>query len=147
MENANKEKNFIIRAVLLSVGTLSLALAILGIVLPILPTTPFVLVALACYMRSSDKLYDRLKKSRLYKKTVGRMLEKKGLTLRIKLFILVPVLIMLLGLFLTVDSIIMKVVAILLGIVKTVVFIRIRTIKKQEGTCLIEKEEKTFADQ
>jgi uncharacterized protein len=129
MENLNKKKSIIIRTVLFLSGTLSLALAVLGIILPILPATPFVLVAVACYMRSSDKLYERLKKSRLYKKTVGSMLEKKGMTLNAKLFILVPVLIMLLVLFFTVDSIIMKTVAILLGTAKTVVFLRIRTIK------------------
>lgn len=45
------------RAVLLVVGTASLVLGLVGIVLPVLPTTPFLLVTAACYARASTRLY------------------------------------------------------------------------------------------
>jgi uncharacterized membrane protein YbaN (DUF454 family) len=48
------------RAALLVCGTLSLALGIIGIFVPLLPTTCFLLVAAWCYARSSSRLYDRL---------------------------------------------------------------------------------------
>ena len=45
------------RWLLLVAGTLAVGLAALGAILPLLPTTPFLLVAAACYLRSSRRLH------------------------------------------------------------------------------------------
>ncbi|MBN1834380.1 MAG: YbaN family protein [Spirochaetales bacterium] len=59
-----------IRALLVALGTVFLSLAILGVVLPGLPTTPFVLLAAACYVRSSKRLYERLLHHRVFGKLI-----------------------------------------------------------------------------
>ena len=49
--------SLVVRMVLWTVGSLALLLGIIGIFLPGLPTTPFVLVAAACYARASEPFY------------------------------------------------------------------------------------------
>ncbi len=46
-----------VRVVLLVVGTLALVIGAVAIVVPLLPSTPFLLIAAACYARASERLY------------------------------------------------------------------------------------------
>ncbi len=54
------------RLALLVTGIVALLLGIVGIVIPLLPTTPFLLLASACFMRSSDKMNSWLMRHRVF---------------------------------------------------------------------------------
>ncbi|HXG01623.1 MAG TPA: YbaN family protein [Bacteroidota bacterium] len=70
---------------LLTAGTVSLAVGIVGAFVPVLPTTPFILLAAVCYLRSSEKLYERLMRSRFANKHVHSVLAGHGIPLSVKI--------------------------------------------------------------
>lgn len=59
-----------VRALFVVLGTVFLGLGALGLVIPVLPTTPFVLLAAACYLRASARLHQRLVHSRTFGPTI-----------------------------------------------------------------------------
>lgn len=67
-----------------SIGLLFVAVAAVGVVLPGLPTTPFLLVAAACFVRSSQRLYDRLLANPTFGPLVRDYREGKGIPRRAK---------------------------------------------------------------
>lgn len=80
-----KPLNVLTRGVLIVAGTISLAVGIVGAFVPVLPTTPFILLAAFCYLRSSQKLYARLMRSRFANKHVHGVLAGHGIALSIKI--------------------------------------------------------------
>jgi uncharacterized protein len=67
------------------VGVLSVGLAILGVFLPLLPTTPFLLLAVACFLRSSDRLYRWLINQRYLGPYIRNYREHRAITLPTKI--------------------------------------------------------------
>jgi hypothetical protein len=88
------------RIIFIVVGCICLALGTVGVFLPILPTTPFYLITLYCFARSSKRLEDWFKGTKLYKKHLESFVEKRGMRMSTKLSILITVtLLMGLGIF------------------------------------------------
>ena len=80
--------NKVVRALLFALGSLSLALGVLGIFLPLLPTTPFLLLAAACYVRSSDKFYRWLISHPVLSKYILAYLNGEGIPRKAKCYTL-----------------------------------------------------------
>lgn len=67
------------RALLLLAGSLALALAIIGVAVPVLPTTPFLIVAAICFARSSEKAHRWLLTNRMFGRHLCDYMEGRGL--------------------------------------------------------------------
>lgn len=68
-----------------SAGTFSLVLGLIGIVLPGWPTTIFLIIAAACYARSSQRMYDRILANPIFGPHVRRFRETGGMPVRAKI--------------------------------------------------------------
>ena len=73
----------------IALGSISLGVGVLGIFLPLLPTTVFMLIAAACYARSSDRLYNWLLNHKVFGPYIKNWREHRAITRRTKIVILV----------------------------------------------------------
>ena len=76
------------KAVYLILGSISLLLGTLGIVLPLLPTTPFYLLTAWLYMQSSPKWYGKIMSNKYFGSIIRDFQEEKSISLRTKIWVL-----------------------------------------------------------
>lgn len=74
------------KIVLIIIGSISAALGVVGIFLPVLPTTPFLLLAAYCYFEGSPKLYAALLNNRFLGEYIKNFREHKSIPLKTKIF-------------------------------------------------------------
>lgn len=104
-------------------GIVCVAIGTIGVVLPVLPTTPFLLVASVCFAKGSDKFNNWFKSTKIYKNNLESFEKNKSMTLKTKLCILIPVTILLLLAFFMMSNIYGRIIIIILIIVKYYYFL------------------------
>ncbi len=119
------------RWALILAGNFFVALGILGIFFPLLPTTPFLLLAAACYFRSSEKFYNRLMNNKWLGNYIKNYREKKIIPLKVKVLSL-SFLWLAIGysVFFVVNIFLFRVILILIAIGVTIHVLSIRTLKR-----------------
>jgi hypothetical protein len=123
--------NRFLKILYIFLGTLCIVLGTLGVFIPGLPVTPFLLLASSLYLRSSDKLYNKLIRSKLLGKYIIRYRKNKGMTIKTKIYslLLMWVMIAISTLFL-IDKLEIKIIVAAVGIIGTVVMgFVIKTVK------------------
>jgi uncharacterized protein len=110
------------KIILILAGTLSLAIGVIGIFVPGLPTTPFLLLTAGLYMRSSERLYRQLIGNRVLGPYISDFYEKKGMSKRAKISAIgtMWVMIALSNTFL-IEALAVKLMVVALGIIGTIV--------------------------
>ncbi len=74
---------------LIAAGLLSLGLGSLGVVVPLLPTTPFLLISSYCFIRSSHRLYNWLINHRVFGEYIYNYVTHKAIKLETKILLIV----------------------------------------------------------
>ncbi|WP_462131364.1 YbaN family protein [Staphylococcus aureus] len=122
------------RLILIVIGLIFTALGIAGAVLPLLPTTPFLLVAVFCFARSSDRFYNWLINQKIYKEYVENFYLHRGYTLQQKIKILISLYIVIGFSIYMVDVLAARIGLIIMVIIQTaVLFTFVKTLPKSNN--------------
>lgn len=84
-EAAGEHRSPWMRAIFLAVGSLCVLLGVIGLFLPLLPTTPFLLLAAACYARGSRRFYDWLLANRTFGPLIYEWRKHRSIPYRTKI--------------------------------------------------------------
>ena len=131
-KSSNKEiiSNKFFRYLLITAGTISLVFGIIGILLPILPTTPFLLLSAACYARSSQRFYNWLMNNKWFGNYIKNYREGKGIPLKFKIFTIALLwATILFSIYFVVDTFLVELILIIIAVGVTTHIITIKTYK------------------
>lgn len=113
-----------------------MGIGMIGVVFPVLPTTPFLLLASFCLAKGSERFHRWFTKTKLYQKHLDSFVKNRAMTLKTKFCILLPVSGMLLFALVAMGNIYGRIFIVFLLVFKYVYFFtRIATV---ENTNFIE---------
>lgn len=119
-----------LRFVWLLAAFVCLGIGAVGVVLPILPTTPLLLLSSFCFAKGSERFHRWFCGTKLYQKHLDSFVKERAMTLKTKLCILLPASTMLLLAFLMMGNLPGRIFIVCLIIFKYVYFFtKIRTIR------------------
>ena len=117
----------------ITLGFIALGLGLIGVILPILPTTPFLLVTSFCFAKGSERFHTWFTNTNIYKKHLESFVKERAMTLKQKVVLLSFVNFMLAFPLILVDVLPMRITIIVLIIIKLYYFIfKVKTITPEE---------------
>lgn len=125
----------IIKFLYIIIGFIALGLGVLGLVLPVLPTTPLLLLASYCFVKGSERFERWFKGTTLYKRHLETFVKERAMTLKQKLTILLFADVMIAIPFFILDSFFIRLMLVIIVFYKYYYFIyRIKTVPSKEIT-------------
>jgi uncharacterized membrane protein YbaN (DUF454 family) len=126
-------KNVIINKILVGFGTFFLIIGIIGIFIPILPTTPFLLLAVACYSKGSKKFYNWLINNKWFGEYIQNYRERRGIPLSVKIIsIIVLWITIIFSISIIVSYLLIEIILIIIAFGVSLHIISIKTLVKDE---------------
>ncbi len=122
-------------------GTIALVLGVIGIVMPVLPTTPFLLLASFCYVRSSEKLYKWLMSNRVLGRYIYNYVHYRAIDKKTKIGTLIFLWITLFVSMYLVDNLHIRCFLVFVGLC---VSIHILLLKTLEGSVSLDDDNDNF---
>ena len=117
----------------ITLGFIALGLGLIGVILPILPTTPFLLLTSFCFAKGFERFHVWFTNTNIYKKHLESFVKERAMTLKQKVVLLSFVNFMLAFPLILVDVLPMRITIIVLIIIKLYYFIfRVKTITPEE---------------
>ena len=134
VHQVNLDRSWLSRTFWFLLGIIVATIGLIGIVVPGLPTTPLMILAAACFAKSSQKFYDWIINNRLFGHHVKNYREGKGIPKKSKPIILTTLWIFVLFAVLIAipDSVpqIAKITTLVLAVIGTIVIIRIPNLQQ-----------------
>ncbi len=133
MGKNSKELSTFVKKLLVVIGFASLFLGIIGIAVPLLPTTPFLLLSAACFLRGSDRLYQWLMNNRLFGSYIRNYQEHKAIPLKAKILAISLLWITILySIIFILESVYIRILLVAIAVAVTLHILHFKTLDKKQ---------------
>lgn len=109
-------------------GTVFLLVGVLGVILPLLPATPFLLLASACYVRGSETLHVWLMNNKYLGPYITNIKDNRGMPIRAKIITITVLWVSLLFSMYRLDSLLLDVTLLVVGAAVTTLILKLKTL-------------------
>ncbi|MDD4200111.1 MAG: YbaN family protein [Eubacteriales bacterium] len=116
----------------ITIGSLSLILGITGVFIPVLPTTPFLLLASFCYLRSSERMYNWLMNHKIFGAYIYSYVTYKAIPKKTKIGTLVFLWSTLIVSMILVMSLLIRIFLLVVGIAVTAHLLMLKTLSQED---------------
>ncbi len=117
------------KSLLIALGFFFVGLAVLGIFVPVLPTTPFLLLALACFAKSSERLHHWLLTNKTFGPLIRQWHETRSMPRKAKVYAICSIFIVGGTSFISVDTFILKLLLIAALVLPVAIILKIKTME------------------